>query len=150
MVCDLNRGCKEIYRCGDPDKRSRLPQHVSETTRDQPRPEAATGSVQPLDDRVDVQADEGKCGAEQATNGEERKTTHRIVGQVRKPARTDESANAKTRDEDRNRNEHVDILVVVPDGIRGRWEESEALPGDTSSHRDRTFELVRPREAYRV
>jgi hypothetical protein len=82
-----------------------------------------------MDDRVDVQADEGKCGAEQATYGEERKTTHRIVGQVRKPARTDESANTKTRDEDHNRNEHVDILVVVPDGISRSVGKIRGAPG---------------------
>ena len=98
LACDLSSGRQEVYGCSDPDQRSRLPQHAVETSRDQFRPKSATGSAQPMDDRIDVQADESKCGAEQATNGEKRKTTHRPVSQVRKPARTSESADAQTRD----------------------------------------------------
>lgn len=64
-----------------------------------------------------MQADESKDGAKQATDNEEHKATRYPVGQVRKPARASESADAQTRYEDRNRDKHADIVVGAPDGF---------------------------------
>jgi hypothetical protein len=64
--------------------------------------------------------------------------------------RTSESADTQTRNEDRNRDEHTDILVGSPDGVPQSMEEPEGASVRPVKPPQPNIWTFRPRAGYRV